>query len=121
MHALRAPLTLAQDSCFNIDKVLSAGALNAYKIFLFRHSRRKEEHMKYYEVAIVGKNDEWTYYKGFDLEKATKTYYDYKGTEGKDKIEARVYNIPDDTNIEDEDELTNAICDCLGYDPFIED
>lgn len=33
-------------------------------------------------------------------------------------VEARIYDIPDDTDVSDEDELNNALIDCCGYDTF---
>lgn len=34
-------------------------------------------------------------------------------------IEGRIYEIPDDTDINDGDEIINAICDACGYDTFL--
>ena len=42
------------------------------------------------------------------------TDYDKKQTE----IECRVYSIDDDVDINDIDELTNALVECTGYDLF---
>lgn len=83
--------------------------------------------MKFYEVVTARKDgyDEWTEYEGFDREKALKALEDakwafekYSTTKEKENqyVECRVYELPDDIDINDKDEITNAICECTGYD-----
>ena len=83
--------------------------------------------MKFYEVVTARKDgyDEWTEYEGFDREKALKALEDAKWafetySTAKEKknqyVECRVYELPDDIDINDKDEIINAICECTGYD-----
>lgn len=79
--------------------------------------------MKYYQIGTTSNGDEYVSYEGASLEEAKKALederyafenlhpYDKKRTE----VWGRVYDLPDDVNLNDEDELINAICDCLGY------
>ena len=83
--------------------------------------------MKFYEVVTATKNgyDEWTEYEGVDRAKALEALEEAKWklekySTAKEKenqyVECRVYDIPNDIDINDENEITNAICDCTGYD-----
>lgn len=82
--------------------------------------------MKLYNVVTATKTgDEWTEYDGFDrakavevLEEAQWKFEKYSTAKEKENqyVECRVYDIPDDIDINDENEITNAICDCTGYD-----
>lgn len=88
--------------------------------------------MKFYEICDVDvKNngeygDELLIWEGFNLEEAlskkAEALNDFDRKSNRDKqhstIECRVYELPNDTDIEDEDELINAICDCGGYNEF---
>lgn len=91
--------------------------------------------MKYYEVAEITLNlnskgyemgDEESSYMGPDYKKAIcacdEALSNWDRLDYRDKkenaIEGRIYEIPDDTDINDEDEIINAICDACGYDTF---
>ena len=91
--------------------------------------------MKYYKVGTrkftnpkhTDYNDEWISYEGFDFCKAWKTLKEEKANyechlTKKEKelfeILAEVYDLPDDIDTSDEDEVINALCDCCGYDDF---
>lgn len=91
--------------------------------------------MKYYEVAEITlklkskgyeMGDEECSYMGPDYKKAicacneaVSNWYrlDYRDKK-ESAIEGRVYEIPDDTNINNEDEIINAICNTCEYDTF---
>lgn len=66
--------------------------------------------MKYYEVAEITLN---LNSKGYEMGDEESSYMgpDYKKA-------SRIYEILDDTDINDEDEIINAICDACGYDTF---
>ena len=82
--------------------------------------------MKYYQIVIIRGNDEFTEWEGANYETACKmkekalnaydslTAYDQKDS----TLECRVYDLPDDIDINDEDAVFDAICDCIGYDNF---
>lgn len=82
--------------------------------------------MKVYEIATIKNSDEHIEYIGTNFDKALEvkerelsaynrlSSFDKKRTE----IECRVYSIDDDVNINDIDELTNALIECIGYDLF---
>lgn len=76
--------------------------------------------MKVYQVTSIANNsyaDEYDEYLGFDFEKFIEVAQDAKSSvQDGYKLECRIYDIPDDTDIEDENELTDAMCDCQGYD-----
>ena len=82
--------------------------------------------MKLYEVVTATKTgDEWTEYEGFDrakaleaLEEAKWNFEKYSTAKEKENeyVECKVYDIPDDIDINDKNEIINAICDCTGYD-----
>lgn len=88
--------------------------------------------MKIYEVTTVNLmtngelGDEYQSYLGFDFDSAltakSKALDDYDRLSDYDKkrciVECRVYNVPDDVNVNDEDDITEAICECIGYDEF---
>lgn len=93
--------------------------------------------MKYYEVTGITLNlnskgyergDEECSYMGSNYKKAIcacdEALSNWERLDYRDKkesaIESRIYEIPDDTNISDEDEIINAICDACGYDTFFE-
>lgn len=83
--------------------------------------------MKIYAVTTIKNGDEYAEYLGADLNEALKAYDDAKtnydvyltsSEKTNAEVEARVYEIADNVDIEDTDELTNAIIDCCGYDEF---
>lgn len=89
--------------------------------------------MKLYEVTSINIRNNGEYgdedqsYLGTDFKEAQKAYQekcsDFKNyltnTEKKSTIvEARVYDIDDTVDVSDEDELINAMYDCVGYDLF---
>lgn len=91
--------------------------------------------MKYYEVAEITLNlnskgyetgDEESSYMGPDYKKAIcvcdEALSNWERLDYRDKkesaIEGRIYEIPDDTDINDKDEIINAICDACEYDTF---
>lgn len=84
--------------------------------------------MKYYTATSTTKNgtgDEFDTYAGLDKEKAIDAAKrDWIHLTDREKrstiIEVREYDLPDDIDINDEDELVNAMCDCCGYNPIIE-
>lgn len=93
--------------------------------------------MKYYEVTDITLNlnskgyergDEECSYMGPDYKKAIcacdEALSNWEHLDYRDKkesaIEGRIYEIPDDADINDEDEIINAICDACGYDTFFE-
>ncbi len=91
--------------------------------------------MKYYQVGSTKyaklhteDGDEFLSYEGISLEEAKKALEDEKYAFEKlhnyDKkrtvVWGRVYDIPDDTDITDENELINALCECIGYDDLEE-
>lgn len=79
--------------------------------------------MKYFQVGTTSNGDEYVSYEGTSLEEAKKALederYAFENLHSRDKkyteVWGRVYDLPDDVNLNDEDELINAICDCLGY------
>ena len=88
--------------------------------------------MKIYEIITVkwyteSTGEEYLEWRGFDHEEALKqkrkaeSMHDSYLTESEKKhscVEARIYDIPDDTDVSDEDALTSAMIDCCGYDTF---
>ena len=70
--------------------------------------------LKYYAVITNTDNDEWTEYEGVNLKEAKQAYNRAK-LQTAYNIEIREYELPDDTDINDRDELVNAICDAIGY------
>lgn len=82
--------------------------------------------MKLYQVVAIKGCDEFLSYCGTEYSRALEfkkqemnayeklTDFDKKQTE----IECRVYSIDDDVDINDIDELTNALIECTGYDLF---
>lgn len=77
--------------------------------------------MKYYEVTSMRNycGDEWTSYKGTNLEKAKQSFEYEKSCLKDDKdnlIELREYEVPENWNELDEDEKENIICYSVGYD-----
>ena len=91
--------------------------------------------MEYYEVVDITLNlnskgnemgDGDDLYMGTDYKKALcaceEALYNWGRSDRRDQkksaIEGRIYDIPDDTDINDEDEIINAICDACGYDTF---
>lgn len=91
--------------------------------------------MKYYKIGSrkytnpkhTDYNDEWTSYEGFDFWKAWKALQEEKANyechltkKEKELFEvlAEVYDLPDDIDTSDKDEVINALCDCCGYDDF---
>lgn len=66
--------------------------------------------------------DEWQSYLGNDLEEAKKALEELSTSDDKHYYtEGRIYEIEDDVDVDDEDELINAICDCYGFDTFYSD
>lgn len=83
--------------------------------------------MKYYEIVTIRGLDEDTEWKGFDLEEALKqkadalVYFERRFTASekkKNSVDFRVYDLPDDIDINDEDAVFDAVSDCIGYDNF---
>lgn len=82
--------------------------------------------MKMYQVVTIVRNDEFEDYRGNSYEEALKAkhkaLFDYEHSSPNDKkyqsVECRVYDIPDDTDIFDNDSVINAMVDCIGYDLF---
>lgn len=91
--------------------------------------------MKYYKIGSrkyvnakhTDYNNEWISYEGFDFSKAWKAlleeksnYESYLTKNEKELFEvlAEVYDLPDDIDTSDKDEVINALCDCCGYDDF---
>ena len=91
--------------------------------------------MKYYKIGSrkyantkhTDYNDEWISYEGFNFSEAWKAlleeksnYESYSTKNEKELFEilAEVYDLPDDIDISDEDEIINALCDCCGCDDF---
>lgn len=86
--------------------------------------------MKIFEVTTVSirqngeYGDEHQSYLGFDLEEATdakeQALINYANASSRDQaqsvVEARVYEIADDTDINDRDAIIEAMCECSGYD-----
>lgn len=82
--------------------------------------------MKLYEsvsIKLRGSEpgDEISLYTGTDEQKALDVAAaDWKHLSKFDKehslVEVRVYEISDDTDINDEDDVVDALCDCFGYD-----
>lgn len=75
---------------------------------------------KYYvvEELVYSKGtltDTHTYYMGEDLEKAKEKYEDATAEENS-KVELQIYNLPDDTDMTDENDIINAINDAACYD-----
>ena len=95
-------------------------------------SYKGDNKMRVFEVVSIkiranGEyGDEYQSYLGFDFEKAEEAYKsevsNYELLSESDKkstcIEARVYAIDDTVDVNDVDELTNALCECIGYDFF---
>lgn len=89
--------------------------------------------MKIYEVTQgkyqkdgsnpYGRGEEWPSYLGNDFEEAKKALVEELSS-GSDKdyyIEGRIYEIEDGVDVDDKDELADAICDCCGFDTFYSD
>lgn len=88
--------------------------------------------MKLYEVTTINLRannefgDEFQTYLGIDADKAETAKAEalaaYDSLTAYDKahctVEARVYNIADNTDVTDNDAIIEAICDCGGYDLF---
>ena len=86
--------------------------------------------MRLYQIVTMDirsngeRGDEYQAYLGFDLKEALahheQALINYENASEYDKersvVEARVYNIPDDTDTTDEDAVIDAMCDCIGYD-----
>lgn len=91
--------------------------------------------MKLYQVNEVKirvngeRGDEHEMYRGTDLQKAQEMYrimvahFMDMDTNGMKRtlIEAAEYDISEDTDLEDEDAVTNAMIECCGYDAFAPD
>lgn len=82
--------------------------------------------MKFYQVVVSKGCDEFVEYSGVDIECAkaaqSNALADYDRLTRFDKertsVECRAYDIDDTVNVNDSDELVNALCDCIGYDPL---
>lgn len=91
--------------------------------------------MKYYVIGTrkytnekhTDFTDEWTAYQGFDYEEAKKALaeeqsnihsYSTKQEKATHEVFGEVYDLPDDLNTSDEDEIINALCDCCCCDDF---
>lgn len=86
--------------------------------------------MKFYITANVeirkdGEyGDEFQLYAGTDLKEAQDTKHRAevnwskatKRDQERSKILLMVYEIPDDTDLNDKDAVYNALCECVGYD-----
>lgn len=70
--------------------------------------------MTYYATISSTNLDEQTEYEGIDIKKAIQAY-ERAINYTQRNVEIRVYTLPDDTDINDRDELINAICDAMGY------
>jgi hypothetical protein len=87
--------------------------------------------MKYYQIGTTSftnanteDGDEYVSYAGISLADALEALenekhafkslheYDKKRT----RVWGRIYDIPDETDINDEDEVLNAIIEAIGYD-----
>lgn len=94
-------------------------------------NKKEKINMKYYVVGSTScrnihteEGDEFTSYEGISLEEARKALadekYNFEHLHPHDKkrtiVWGRVYDIPDDTDLNDEDAVINALCDCIGYD-----
>lgn len=69
--------------------------------------------------------DEFVDYTGADAEKAKRIAFDSwnslsAGDQKRCTVKARIYEIPDGTDVADEDELTNALCENPDYDTLAE-
>lgn len=77
--------------------------------------------MKYYtltEIELRGNGeygDEFDSYAGFDFEKIMEAYSNVRSND-KYALEIRAYELPNDIDVNDEDEISNAIVECAGYD-----
>lgn len=74
--------------------------------------------------SIIG-GDQFDEYIGTDSEKAKKVAYaSWNRMSAHDQkrsiVEARVYEVPDETNFDDEYEITDAICEYPNYDLLVE-
>lgn len=89
--------------------------------------------MKIYEV-ISGQyqmegcsrtyGDEWVSYLGVDFSAAKRALTEESSTTRNNEkyyTEGRIFEIDDDVDVDDKDELTNALCDCCGFDTFYSD
>ena len=81
---------------------------------------------KYYQVVESFKrnDDECIWYGGFIKKHANETYYQCLKSkdEGTKAIQFRVYELDDAKhNLNDAEELTNAIIECIGFDCIKED
>ena len=70
--------------------------------------------LNYYVVCVSANFDEWTEYEGLDFNEALRAY-DRATAYTCHDVEIRAYELPDDTDINDRDELINTICECVGY------
>lgn len=71
--------------------------------------------MTYYATITATNTDEWTEYEGIDLNEALRAY-ERATAYTAHNVEVRAYELPDDTDINDRNELIDAICECVGYD-----
>lgn len=86
--------------------------------------------MKLYEVTTVCEGDmieEFLFYFGTDFEaakEAKKRLIDMNDGHltAREKevqhVEARIWEVSDDLDLSDDDAVTDAICECGGYDTF---
>lgn len=83
--------------------------------------------MLYYEIVTIKNGDEFTEFEGIDrdaaIEAKEKTLHNFNkyltdAEKTRQSVECRVYNIPDETDISDPFEISNALNMCCGYDLF---
>ncbi len=68
--------------------------------------------------------DEWVSYLGVDFSAAKRALIEESSTTKNNEkyyTEGRIFEIDDDVDVDDKDELTNALCDCCGFDTFYSD
>lgn len=68
--------------------------------------------------------DEWEQYLGADFSAAKRALTEELSVANNDEkyyTEGRIFEIGDDIDVTDKDELTNALCDCNGFDTFYSD
>ena len=87
--------------------------------------------MKYYSIGVRETTgccpQGYTAYSGFDYDEAKKAYekekynfeHNYTDSEkANNEVFAMCYTLPDDIDITDEDEVTNAVRDCICCKPI---
>lgn len=97
---------------------------NAGNTFAFGLSKQIYEVVDVRERGMV---EEYRYYLGTDFEASKQTKSDLITSNEshltpREKkhayVEARIYEISDDVDLSDDEAVTDAICECGGYDTF---